>query len=254
MITGANWTCAGAGGGTCPPSGSGNINVGVNLPVGASVTFTLTGTVAPTATGNLVNTATVTPPAGIVDPNPGNNTATDTDTPTFVAGLVITKTDGSATYTPGGNGIYTITVTNNGPSNANSVTVADNLPAGVTLSAGATCVASGTATCGTVTGISGSATFTATGATIAAGAGNRLVFTLPVQFASGMKTNPLVNIATASDPASASVASASDSNMLAQGPATPVPVDSRWALTLLAGFILLAAWRCSRGAPLRRRT
>ena len=37
----------------------------------------------------------------------------DTDTPPIVAGLVITTTDGSATYTPGGNGVYTVTVTNN---------------------------------------------------------------------------------------------------------------------------------------------
>ena len=36
--------------------------------------------VAAGAAGNLVNTATITAPAGIVDPNPGNNSATDTDT------------------------------------------------------------------------------------------------------------------------------------------------------------------------------
>ena len=79
-ILGATWTCAGAGGGTCPASGSGNINASVNLPAGASVTFTLSGTVSAAATGTLVNTATVTAPAGVTDPNPGNNSATDTDT------------------------------------------------------------------------------------------------------------------------------------------------------------------------------
>ena len=36
------WTCVGAGGGTCTASGSGNINDTVNLPVGASVTYTAT--------------------------------------------------------------------------------------------------------------------------------------------------------------------------------------------------------------------
>jgi uncharacterized repeat protein (TIGR01451 family) len=46
---------------------------------GQSVTFTATGTVT-AATGNLVNTATVAMGAsGIVDPNSGNDTATDTD-------------------------------------------------------------------------------------------------------------------------------------------------------------------------------
>ena len=119
-----------------------------------------------------------------------------------VAALAVTKTDGSATYTPGGTATYTVVVTNAGPSNANSVTLSDPLPAGVTLNANATCVASGTANCGTVTGTTGQTTFGTTGATIAAGAGNSLTFTVPVSFAAGMVTNPLVNTATATDPAS----------------------------------------------------
>ena len=36
------WTCAGAGAGGCPAGGSGNIDQGVNLPAGGSVTFTAT--------------------------------------------------------------------------------------------------------------------------------------------------------------------------------------------------------------------
>ncbi len=253
VITGATWTCVGASGGTCPASGAGNIVASVNLPAGASVTFTLSGTVAPTATGNLVNTATVATPPGTTDPNPSNNTATDTDTPASKAGLAITKTDASSTYKPGFPGTYTISVTNNGPSNANSVTVTDNLPAGVSLTGPVTCVASGTATCGTITGTTGGTVFQTTGATIAAGAGNRIVFTLPVLFAANMTTNPLTNTATATDPASVSVASASDTNTLSGGPSTPIPVDNGWALALLAGFILLAYRWQSRQVPLRRR-
>ena len=41
--TTANWTCVGSGGGTCAAAGSGNINQSVNLPAGASVTFTKDG-------------------------------------------------------------------------------------------------------------------------------------------------------------------------------------------------------------------
>ncbi len=78
-ITGATWTCASAAGGTCAASGSGNINDTVNLPVGGTVTYTLTGTINPSATGSLSNTATVTAPGGVTDPNPANNSATDTD-------------------------------------------------------------------------------------------------------------------------------------------------------------------------------
>ncbi|WP_028605214.1 DUF11 domain-containing protein [Ottowia thiooxydans] len=77
-LTNASWTCAGSGSGTCTASGSGNINDTVNLPAGASVTYTLTATVSPTATGAIANTATITPPAGLSDPTPGNNSATDT--------------------------------------------------------------------------------------------------------------------------------------------------------------------------------
>ncbi len=73
------WTCTGAGGGTCTASGSGNINDPANLPSGGSVTYTAVCTVSTLATGTLSNTATVTAPAGVTDPNPANNSATDSD-------------------------------------------------------------------------------------------------------------------------------------------------------------------------------
>ena len=69
----------GAGGGSCTANGSGNINDTVNLPVGASVTYTLGGTLSPSATGSLSNTASVAAPGGVTEPVPGNNSATDTD-------------------------------------------------------------------------------------------------------------------------------------------------------------------------------
>jgi uncharacterized repeat protein (TIGR01451 family) len=79
-LTGATWTCAGAGGGTCTPGPvSGNISDTVSLVVGSSVTYTLSGTVA-AAPSSLRNTATVAVPAGLTDPNPANNAAQDDDT------------------------------------------------------------------------------------------------------------------------------------------------------------------------------
>jgi len=60
-----------------PDSGLWN---GLSLSAGESITLTLTGTVSAGATGTLVNSVTVSPPAGVSDPVPGNNTATDTDT------------------------------------------------------------------------------------------------------------------------------------------------------------------------------
>ncbi|MDX1996620.1 MAG: DUF11 domain-containing protein, partial [Thermoanaerobaculia bacterium] len=130
-ITGVTWTCVGAGGGTCAANGSGNLNQAVNLPSGGSVTFTVTGTIAPDATGTLVNTATVTT-GSVFDPNAGNNTATDTDTLTPQADLSVTKTDGAASEIPGTPVTYTIVAANAGPSTATSVSVADTFPASLT--------------------------------------------------------------------------------------------------------------------------
>jgi uncharacterized repeat protein (TIGR01451 family) len=143
------WTCAGAGGGTCTASGSGNINDTVNLPAGGSVTYTVSASVSAAAAGTLSNTATVTTPGGVTDPTPGNNSATDTDTLSPQADLSITKTDGVTIAVPGGSVTYTITVSNAGPSNAPGATVADTFPASLTATwtcagaGGGTCTASG---------------------------------------------------------------------------------------------------------------
>jgi hypothetical protein len=53
----------------------------------------VTGTVSPSASGNLVNTATVTPPNGVTDPTAGNNSATDTDIPAVVAAPAATLSE-----------------------------------------------------------------------------------------------------------------------------------------------------------------
>ena len=74
------WSCSGAGAGTCTAGGSGDISDTVNLPVGGTVTYTAICSVSASATGTLSNTATIAAPSGTVDPTPGNNSATDTDT------------------------------------------------------------------------------------------------------------------------------------------------------------------------------
>src|SRR5919197_4902157 len=79
VLTGT-WTCVGAGGGTCTASGSGDIDDTVNLPAGGSVTYTVSAAVDPGARCTLSNTATVTAPGDVTDPNPDDNSATDSDT------------------------------------------------------------------------------------------------------------------------------------------------------------------------------
>jgi uncharacterized repeat protein (TIGR01451 family) len=90
QFTGFSWTCTGTGGGTCPASGSGSIAALVNIPVGGTVTFQVQATVSPSATGNLVNSASIASPAGVSDSNVVNNGSTDTNTPlTTAAGVMI---------------------------------------------------------------------------------------------------------------------------------------------------------------------
>ncbi len=129
-LTGVTWTCTGTSGGECPASGSGNINTSVIVPVGASVVFTATGTVNPAATGELVNSAQVFPPAGHA--NRTSAIATDRDAISTEANMAITKTVDQASIVPGNPLVYTITVTNTGPSNAANVVVRDPTPLGLT--------------------------------------------------------------------------------------------------------------------------
>jgi hypothetical protein len=92
-ITNATWTCVGANGATCDASGTGNINTSnVTLPVNASVTYSITGTLDPTATcgSTVANTAHADfgSSAGFLDPDETNNSATVNSTVTCDVTLV----------------------------------------------------------------------------------------------------------------------------------------------------------------------
>jgi uncharacterized repeat protein (TIGR01451 family) len=201
------WTCVGAGGGTCTASGSGNITDTVNLPSGGSVTYTAACTISASATGSLTNTATVAAAAGVTDPTPGNNSATDVDALGASADLSITKTDGVASATPGGNVTYTITASNAGPSNATGASVADTFPASLTCTwtcvsaGGGTCTAAGSGNIADTVNLpaGGSATYTASCA-ISASASGSLANTATVAAPAGVTdTNPANNSATDTD-------------------------------------------------------
>ncbi len=85
-LPGVSWTCAPAPGSGpltgCPASGgAGELAAGVpvSLEAGDSVLFSVAAPILLTATGSLVNTASIAPPAGIPDTDPSGNAATDTD-------------------------------------------------------------------------------------------------------------------------------------------------------------------------------
>ncbi|WP_407353712.1 DUF6923 family protein [Luteimonas sp. R10] len=138
--TTANWTCgSGTDGGVCgAATGSGAIaDVPVNLPAGATVTFTLTLSVPSDFTGDLVNVATVTSPDGSSDPNPDNNTDDDTDT-AEPAVVTVEKTSDPVTTTTlaiGDTVTYTVTTTVAGGPTSDVVTLTDTLSAGLAFGA-----------------------------------------------------------------------------------------------------------------------
>ena len=150
-VGGITWTCApdaGAGSGTtCPASGDGaalEAGVTVDLEAGDSVTFTVDADVLPGATGTLDNTASVSAD-GVDDPDPLDDSSTDSDALTPEADLGIAKDNGEDTVAAGGNTVYTITASNVGPSTAPGALVSDAFPDELTCSW--TCTPAGGATC-----------------------------------------------------------------------------------------------------------
>jgi uncharacterized repeat protein (TIGR01451 family) len=199
-VTGGSWAFGGATGGgavTGPTGGSGALATTVDLPVNAHVTFTFTVQIDPAATGTLANTATVTPPIGVTDPNPGNNDATDTDTLTPQADLAITKTDGKTSVVPGTPDTYIIVVSNHGPSAVTGASVSDPLSAGVTAATWTETDSSGG---GMVTGPASGSGALATTVDLPVNASVTFTFTVQIDPSA---TGALTNTATVTPPAGA---------------------------------------------------
>ena len=94
------FTSVAAGGATGnTAAGSGDLAETLSMPAGSSVTYTVTCTLDAAATGTLSNTATVT--SSVIDPTPGNNSATDNDTllaPPPVPGTTTTVANTTTTF------------------------------------------------------------------------------------------------------------------------------------------------------------
>src|SRR6202011_4851997 len=122
--TGTGWTCGIVGQAvTCTRSDA--LGAAASYPV-----ITIAVTVGQAATTPLTNTATV---AGGNELNTANDSASDSTAIISQADVGIAKIASSGTVTGGSNVTFTITTTNNGPSNATGVQVTDLLPAGLTL-------------------------------------------------------------------------------------------------------------------------
>jgi len=162
-FTGVTYTSTQTGSATgFTASGIGNINDTVNMPAASKITYTAKGKVSTAATGTIANTAEVTAPSGVTDPNTANNSATDSDTTIFKADLKVTITDGKTAAVAGTKNTYTITVTNSGPSNVTGAVINDTFPAIVNMPAAAkiTYKATGTISASATGSISDTATVT----------------------------------------------------------------------------------------------
>ncbi len=150
---GFTWTCVASTGSTCTASGSGDISDTVKIVAGGKVTYTVTGIVPSSETATIANTATVTAGPNVTDPNCTSGCESTVSTaPKITTGLKVTKTASPTAYSAGFALVYTITVTNSGPSDAVGASVADTLPDALqaggytwvcTATAGSSCAASG---------------------------------------------------------------------------------------------------------------
>ncbi|MFY9607363.1 MAG: C25 family cysteine peptidase [Blastocatellia bacterium] len=126
---------------SCDPSGNGEgqtfLGSAMATTVGNNVTFNITLAGASASVGQFI-TATATNPLG-------NTSEFSACVAYGAADLAIGKIASSPTIVAGSNVTYTITLTNNGPDPASSITVTDNLPASVAF---VSCVSTAGGVCG----------------------------------------------------------------------------------------------------------
>jgi uncharacterized repeat protein (TIGR01451 family) len=230
-----NWTCDGDPwtGGIQPPTpglqmqcrpNDGGV-VGQFLAAAAGVTrFTYKVRVpAGVAAGTIVSNgamilSTVGTGGANPDPNAGNNTSPALQTQVLTqADLGITKVTSNPTPTAGGAAFsYTLTVTNNGPSNAADVVVTDPMPPGVlfqnvtVVGAGFSCTTPAVATNGVVS---------CSNASMAPGVATiTIVAQIVANVASGVRTNTATVATSTNDPVVANNTSSIQQNILVDAP------------------------------------
>lgn len=223
----ATFTC------TTPETGeTGTITcLGGPLANGATATFALVTTIAPSASGSFVNSVAVS----TSDSDTVSSNSTDPSDPIVIAtaDLSITKTTAATQATTGSTITYTITVTNNGPDTATNVVVSDNLPAGLQY-------VSATPSQGSCAGTD---PFTCTLGTLNNGASATITLQVLVTATTGTISNTATVTADTDDGTPGNNGSSSPAI-----PVTPagaqeaaIPTLSEWALLALATMLGLAA-------------
>src|SRR6266508_221066 len=127
VTPGAGWTCP-----PLPVGGTGTLTcTDSSVPVGTSTITLVLNVAAATPNGTIItNTASVTSPDDAVT---ANNSASATTTVSAGANLLVLKSDSPDPVAVGGNITYALTVRNDGPLAATSVTLSDVIPVNTTF-------------------------------------------------------------------------------------------------------------------------
>src|SRR5262249_41328449 len=135
----------------------------------------------------ITNTAVAA--SATTDPTAGNSTSTTTATVQTQADLAVTKSDSPDPVIAGNNLTYTINFVNNGPSDAQSVTVTDAVPADTTFVSAIVSTGTGWSVSAPAVGGTGNIVFSK--ATVAAG--ESAVFTVVVHVNSSLANGPTIS-------------------------------------------------------------
>ena len=226
--TGTDWTCDTA---ATPVS----CTTDTDLALGATSRITVTALIDSGFTGNLTNTATVS--GTTPDPDPSNNESRTTDDVGTGTTLAIEKTLLDAALVPGAEATYRFVVTNTGTADARTVTIADELPAGLTF-VDTAAAGPGTWTC-TETSTGPSTVGCALTGTLAPGAAAAQTVDLTVRVASSL-LGDVVNAATvtadnadpATDDTNTALTGVSDLGIVKSHPDAPVSAGTDVVYTL----------------------
>ncbi len=218
VLQGCGWTSSGSGGAAGYTDGSGaTLSQTVSMPATSTVTYEVTCTLASSATGSLVTTVTVTAAS---DPD-SPKAATDTDSISQQPDVAVTKSSGGDGVVASQPVTYTVQVTNNGPSDAASVALADSFSTKLTGCSWGAPTLSGGATGGT----SGSGTALDESLVMPAGSSAQYQISCTVEPSA---TGTLINtaIATVQGDPNAGDNSATDSDEISRGSDVWVTNDS----------------------------
>ncbi|AUB56385.1 hypothetical protein BK007_10410 [Methanobacterium subterraneum] len=130
-ISNISWNVEYSGGASGPTSGTGNLNINLGtLPTGGSCIITVNGTVLSSIPADtiLFNTVAITSSTYITDPD--NTSDTVFTTVEQESAIELEKTVDNARPDVGDTITYTVTVHNNGPSDAINIQIQDIMPAG----------------------------------------------------------------------------------------------------------------------------